>query len=203
MIPNNAFTDPAVVTDFLPPIDGAYSRLRSTVMGGIALNDPSQGRMYQQWVAYYESGNINVKIKDSHTIAFSLPATDVYTVSLAFDNNMGIVLAWIDTSNNANLYYFDTLSSSYITRVFDDNTYGYTSCRVCVDNAHDYYITNSDVIFAYIDFEGFLNYRQQRDRYDIEYRVGGPVNGTLTKVGPTVGNRLQFAVQVIYNPGLA
>lgn len=108
-------------------------------------------------------------------------------MSLAFDSNMGIVLCWM-ASNGGNLYYFDTLSSSYTTRAFSD----VTSCRVVVDDSRDFYASASDVIFGYTR-AGNLCWRQQRDRYDVE-RVVGPTSRLLVKMAPNINRRLQFAL---------
>ena len=159
------------------------------MLGGVALNNPVDGRMYQQWVGYYEAGEIKVSIKDSGVVSFSLPAADVVTVSLAFDNNMGVVLSWLTVASGVNLYYYDTLTSGYITRNFATATSG----RVCVDNAFDFYVGQSDVIFAYTD-SGNLYYRQQRDRYDIA-RLISATTSKVIRVGPTVGNRLQVELK--------
>lgn len=189
MIPGDAFTVTPVITNFLPPLNLPYEHLLTTVLGGVALNNPVDGRMYQQWVGYYEAGEIKVSIKDSGVVSFSLPAADVVTVSLAFDNNMGVVLSWLTVASGVNLYYYDTLTSGYITRNFATATSG----RVCVDNAFDFYVGQSDVIFAYTD-SGNLYYRQQRDRYDIA-RLISATTSKVIRVGPTVGNRLQVELK--------
>lgn len=187
MIPGGNFTAIPVVANFVPPYDLNYTPLSQIVPGGIAIGDPSQGRLYQNWEAFYDSGNIQVRTEFG-PVVFTLPALNVETVSLAFDNNMGIVLAW-ETTGGANLYYFDTISTTYITRFFP----GINSCRVCVDNSKDFYTTQSDVIFGYT-LGGNLYYRQQRDRYDVEYLIGATTK-SLIKMAPSEANRLQFELR--------
>jgi hypothetical protein len=153
-------------------------------MGGVAISDPSQGRQVKVWNISYDGTNINVKPSDG-PVAFSLTASPVTSVSLAFDNNMGLVIAWT-TGTGANLYYFDTLTSQYITRNFS----GISSCRVCVDDARDFYQASSDVMFSYT-LSGNLYWRQQRDRYDIQYLIGATTK-MLIRAAPNIGNRLQF-----------
>lgn len=184
MIPSNTFTPQPEVTPFVPPLDEPYQPLFQRVLGGVALNNPSEGRMYQIWTVEYTSGSIIVS-PEGQPSAFEMGAVGVTAVSLAFDNNMGIVLGW-QTASGANLYYYDTLTSSYTTRNFP----GVTSCRVAVDDPRDFYTASSDVIFGYT-ISGNLYWRQQRDRYDVEYLVG-PATGNLIKMGPNTGNRLQF-----------
>jgi hypothetical protein len=181
MIPNNAFTTTPIVSAFLPPKDEPYQPLTSKSRGGIALNDASRGRDYQNWVVSYDGSDILVAPQGGST-AFTLTVAGVLSVSLAFDNNMNVILAWMD-SIGAKLYWFDNVS--YVTTAF-----AATSCRVTIDDVRDFYNANSDVIFAYTN-AGTLYWRQQRDLYAIERTVGS-TTGLLQKVGLNQLNRLQF-----------
>ena len=184
MIPGNSFTSPPVVSQFIYPYSNQYFPLSQDVLGGLAIGNSSLGRQLKVWNVSYNGAFINVKPEDG-PVAFSLAAAPVTSVSLAFDNNMGLVLCWT-TGTGANLYYFDALTSQYVTR----NFLGISSCRVCVDDARDFYLANSDVIFSYT-LTGGLYWRQQRDRYDVQYLIGATTK-TLVRAAPNVGNRLQF-----------
>ena len=184
MIPANAFTVIPVFGTFLYLEDAQYTPLTQTILGGIALNDTSHGRLYQPWTVTYNGSSITINPNISPPV-FTLVTPDVNSVSLAFDQNMSIVLAWT-TSLGANLYYFDTILSTYTTRYFN----GITSCRVCVDDPRDFYAGSSDVIFGYT-LANNLCYRVQRDRYNIEYIIA-PTTKKLARMGPTAQNRLQF-----------
>ncbi len=185
MIPAGTFTSVPVYAEFLAPYSNAYTPLSQTVPGGNAIGDPSQGRQVKNWTVSYSSGFIRVTPAGGSE-AFSLAATDVQHVSLAFDNNMGLVIAWTSLNGDGNLYYYDTLSAAYAIRIFP----GITSCRVCVDDARDVYTTESDVIFAYTK-NNTLYYRQQRDRYDVEYEIGATFK-MLKRMGPSTGGRFQI-----------
>ncbi len=187
MIPGNQISPAPEVSGFLPPYNIPYTPLSQVVPGGIAIGDPSKGRLYQNWVVSYAASQITVRPVNG-AVEFSLPVASVFSVSLAFDNNMGMVLSW-QNAVGSNLYYFDTVMGSYTTRVFS----GTTSCRVVVDNSNDYYLANSDVIFGYT-YGGNLYWRQQRDRYDVE-RLVGPTNKRLIKMAPSLVNRLQFELR--------
>jgi hypothetical protein len=187
MIPGGNFTTIPVVTALQPPYDLPYDPVSQIVPGGIALSDPSEGRLYQNWEISYDGANINIKPVLS-SVVFTLPMPGVLTVSLAFDNNMGLAFAW-QTLAGSNLYYFDTDLSAYTTKIFP----GTTSCRVCVDEPRDYYNADSDVMIGYTR-SNTLYYRQQRDKYNIEYTVGA-TNRTLRKMAPSLGNRLQFELR--------
>lgn len=184
MIPSNAFTPEPIVSSFQYPYSGVYRPLSQDVYGGVAIGDSSLGRQVKVWNVSYNGAYINVKPADGE-VAFSMAESDVKTVSLAFDTNMGLVIAWT-TTGGANLYYFNSLTSTYITRFFA----GIDSCRVCVDDARDFYTAQSDVIFSYT-LSDALYYRQQRDRYDTQYTIGATTK-RLIRAAPNTGNRLQF-----------
>lgn len=188
MIPGNSFTPVPVVSPFTFPDNLPYSPLSDTVMGGVALNNGSQGRMVQLWTAWYDGAQIRVQ-PTSGSVVFSLPVAGVLTLSLAFDQSMALALAY-QTAAGSNLYYFNTLTSSYTTLTLP----GTTSCRACVDNPANFYAGSSDIIFAYTA-GGNLSYRQQRDRYTIEYPIGATGTKKLNRMGLNTGNRLQFELR--------
>ena len=76
MIPNNAFTPQPVISAFRPPKDEIYQPLTSKSRGGIALNNPTQGRDYQNWVVSYDGSNILVAPQGGAT-AFTLAVPNV------------------------------------------------------------------------------------------------------------------------------
>ena len=184
MIPANTITPTPIEYPFAYLEGQHYDPLYQRVMGGIALNDPSLGRLVQPWSVAYVGTSIEIRPADG-TLAFSMTELGVLAVSLAFDNNMAPAIAWMTTAG-ANLYYYDTVTAGYITRFFTE----VLSCRVAVDDPREFYTTMSDVIFGYT-LGTNLYWRQQRDRYDIQ-RTVGPTTQLLMRMGPSVGNRLQF-----------
>lgn len=174
-----------IVSPFRPPWDEEYTPLEEAVTGGVNLGDGSQGRDVQRWVAYYTGTNIEVA-KEDGTVVLSLAVPDVLTVSLGFDGNMAVAVAY-QTAAGSNLYHFDTVSSTFITIT----QAGTTSCRCSADEVRQFNVTNSDVIWAYTR-DGMLYYRQQRDRYLIEYPVGPSGSLILKRCGPNVQFRFQF-----------
>lgn len=184
MIPGNQFTTTPDVKPYIPPYNLPYNPLEQTVLGGIALNDPSQGRMYQNWVIYYDSPYIRIK-PEGGSVVFSLEMANVTAVSLAFDSNMNIAIAYQKNSGSY-LYYYNFDVSAFSTLEIA----GATSCRAVVDDPRTFYTPDSDIMFGYT-LNGNLYYRQQRDKYLIE-RLIGPADGILLKMAPSEGNRLQF-----------
>ena len=186
MIPGNTFTSTPITGDYLPPVSDTYTPLLETVYGGVNIGDPSRGRLYRLWTISYDGTHINVA-KQGLAPSLILPVAGVKSVSLSFDSNMGVVIAY-QTNAGGTLYYYDTLTNAYIYRSFPSTN----TSRVAVDQAAPFYNANSDVIYAYTNGTN-LCYRQQRDRYNIEYIVG-PVyaNSILTRVALSSVNRLQF-----------
>ena len=92
MIPGNKFTETPVYGEFLYFHGDDYRPLEQKVMGGVALNDPSKGRLYKSWRVVYDVDKIQVF--DGTNVATSLAATDVTSVSMAFVANMAVTLSW-------------------------------------------------------------------------------------------------------------
>jgi hypothetical protein len=186
VIPSNSFTPSPIQGGFRPPNDLDYTPLRQIVWGGQAIGDGTKGRLVKYWEVFLDPSGIVVKPVNGE-VAFTLTGinvSEITTVSLAFDNNMGLVIAYTVPAG-AHLYYFNSLTNQYVNRFFT----GVISCRVCVDDAREFYSSASDVIFAYT-LSGNLYYRQQRDRYDTERLVGATPN-KLIKLGQSFVNRLQ------------
>ncbi len=177
------------VSDFLPNNNLAHTPLTQIVRGGVDLGSSIYGRDYQNWVVFYENSTIKVK-KETGAVEFSLEVANVKYLSMAFDTAMRITLAWI-VDADAYLYYYDTISLSYIT-VKHPNV---TSSRLSLDKADDWFEAASDVIFLYIR-NNVLYYRQQRERYEVE-RAIGPAIGIITNAGLNIENRFQIKVSEI------
>jgi hypothetical protein len=192
VIPLNTFTVTPVVSAFLPPLDGVYDPLFMQAPGGIALNDGTQGREVQTWTVFYDGANIVLEAQFSGVAGYVLPVDGVLAVSVAFDTNMAIAFGYMK-ADGGYLYYFDSLSGSYQTLHFSD----ITSCRVVVDKTSSFYNAQSDVIFAYTKADDTLNWRQQRDRYGVEYPIGSAGGEKLIRCGPSLDNRFQLQLFAI------
>ena len=184
-LPEDKLSTTPVVDEFLGAASLPISPLVSFTDGGVALDDPSLGLMYQVWSA---------KIEDDKIILYASnrPETVLYeglnltAVSLAFDRNMranyiytegGVTyLRWYDTSVNAMVT--TTLGADYITPHID------------MDDKRPEASDISDIILAYVR-DGALCYRQQRDRYRIERVLDVEWVG-IKKIGMSINYRFQF-----------
>ena len=185
-IPGNAITPAPIVTAFTAPADEPYTPLYQKVWGGTAIGNGVAGRRVKYWEVSYETGSIRVRPVGGAE-AFSLRVAGVLACSLAFDQNMGVVLAWQTVSGSSIYFYGNT--GSYTTL----EVAGATSCRIAVDDLRQESTASSDVIFAYT-LNNTLYWRQQRENYTIQRTVGATTR-QLKKLGMNVGNRLQLLLE--------
>lgn len=186
MIPHGTFITPPITAAFKPPGDQAYLPLYQIATGALELGDGNGGREQQLWEVAYVGGEARIaKVGEAYELA--IPLVGVLTISLAFDANMGEVLAYA-TASGCSLRFFNSVTSLYETLEIA----GASSCRVVVDDPREFAEAASDVIFGYVK-SGSLYYRQQRDRYEVEYLIG-EASGDLIAMGMNLLNRLQFEV---------
>ena len=158
-------------------------------MGGVALNDPSQGLLVKIWRLRYVSPDVRISA-DGVAESTLFTAAGLTELSLAFDQNMRPVVAYVQ-SGEAKLRWYDALTESVTTTTL---AAGVETPRVCLDDKRPLQFGNSDVILAYVR-DGGLYFRAQRDRYDVEYLLQADVGGTLIRVGMNEISRLQFMLR--------
>lgn len=182
------------------PVPGYFLGARAQVFpdyidymdGGVAIQDPSLGLDYQTWTAEIVSDVLEDNIMLS---ALTFPATSVYTgdditeVSLAFDQNMNVCVAFVEAGVAKLLWYDTTVSELVVTEIGSEVTHP----RVALDDNREFNRANSDIILAYIK-DGALYYRQQRDRYAIERQLSSGPWIALKRIGMGSGYRFQFQV---------
>jgi hypothetical protein len=159
-------------------------------MGGVALNDPSQGLRVREWTLYLEGENVTVSAEDVTPVVLFTGA-NITELSLAFDQNMNPVVAYVQ-AEQAKLYWFDPTIPGYTATVIDEAI----TPRVALDDKRELFEPSSDVILGYIK-NGNLYFRAQRDRYLIEYLLKSDVNATLVTVGMAVNNRFKFKLRTL------
>lgn len=186
-LPQNAITVTPYSATFLSPDDHPYFDLENYEQGGIGIGNSSRGRQYQDWNIFIEGNDVYVAPALNllaRTLVFS--GAGITTLSLAFDSNMNVVIAFMQ-SGELKLYWYDTVAGTYTTTTFIGD-----SGQVSTDDKRETQEGASDVIFAYTR-AGTLYYRQQRDRYTVEYTVGA-TTGYVSRIGMNAINRFQFEV---------
>lgn len=183
------------------PLPGYFLGARAQVFpdyidymdGGVGIQDPSLGLDYQVWTAEIVEDIVEDRIVLS---APTHPATTVYTgdditeVSLAFDQNMNVCVAFVEAGMAKLLWYDTTVQDMVVTELGA----GVSHPRVALDDNREFNLANSDIILAYIK-DGALYYRQQRDRYQIERQLSSGPWIALVRIG--MGSTLRFQFQVV------
>lgn len=192
MIPNHKITNEVVLTDYL--YNKPDTKLIDRSFGGIAIQDASEGLLYQVWEIYYESPFIKIKALTTGDIIVLDSIDKVTELSVAFDLNMNITYCYVANSRSYLKYYNTTTQDFSILELS-----GIRSPRLAYDDLREMQSSVSDIVYAYINSQSnYLCYRLLRDRYTIEYQLQQvPENARLVRVGMSKGLRLQFKMQLI------
>lgn len=176
------------------------SQLVSRELGGVALQDPSQGLEVKVWTARLTvhedplTPNFVELFADDVPPIIPLTGLGITEVSLAFDQNMRYALAYVQ-AGVAKLFWYDTAVEGYVTDEFP----GAISPRITLDDHRDMELAASDIILAYIQ-DGNLYFRAQRDRFTQAYLLLADLNDIA--ISPTIEHvcmnrlgRLQFKIR--------
>ena len=196
-MPQNTLSTESKPRQFVGARSLAITRILDYEDAGRAINDASQGLLYQRWRArLFEQGTADsVVVLDAPEVApFELVRLPGITeISISFDQQMRPTLAYVQ-SGVSYLRWFDTVPGQYVTTTLGADI---ITPRVTMDDKRltgsNGYQSN-DVILAYIR-AGNLYYRQQRDRFTIERLLKVGVK-PLIKIGMSRGLRLQFMSEV-------
>lgn len=186
MLPENRISSFKNKLSFLTP-NKSSETVNDYELGGVDIQDNSQGFTYL-WECFYEEGWITLR-NSEHTIKW-LEVGNVSRVGLAFDTNLQPVVTYV-AGGEVFLHWFDTVIQDFTTTSYGVDT---KSPQLSLDDVRQINSSNADVIFAYVR-NSKVYYRQQRDRYGLEYFVGDVPDGlTLVQIGMTKGYRFQFKV---------
>ena len=195
MIPQKRLSTSLVYGDYLYPDNIVVTSLYDYSIGGIALQDASQGLQVQAWMVWIDDVKESVWISSpTHPASILFTLSNLTEVSLAFDQNMRPFIAFVQFGN-ARFWWYDSLSAS---QIFSDLPSGSVSPRCTLDDTRPLEVAASDIILTYINNNN-LFFRAERDRYTIEYvlqtnlstLVAAP---TINKVGMNNRERLQFTL---------
>jgi len=185
------------------PIIGAKAKsvglfLEDYEDGGIDISDPSEGLMYQEWYGEFKDRKITLTGANGNTFdAVTVEVGDSLTsFSFSFDQNVRPVVAYM-LNGRAVLFYFSTVAQDYVNEVQQIDM---GLPKVLLDDKRLLNVSGSDVILAYINLTThFLCFRQQRDRYLIEYVLSselinpaGRITESMLGFGMGKNLRLQF-----------
>lgn len=189
MIPEDRKSVTAVPGSWVNPMSGRA--ITSLHWGPVALNDPDKGLFARLWTASIAGEDkLSVVVTTDGLAATTLFTRDqkIEQVSLAFDQNGQPHVAFVHEDGTAWLWWYDTVSEAM---VFTQLASGVTTPRVTLDDARQSQNGTNDVILAYVR-SGSLYWRQQRDRFEIEYLFTTGAK-ELLHVSMNSQLRLQFA----------
>lgn len=190
MFPENRLSTSLVASPFTYPYNlTPPNKNTAYAYGGIGLNDPSQGLQVQLWTATVEGSEVILSAPLISTPIVLLALPDVREISLAFDQNMNPVLAFVQYGT-ARLYWFDTLVNDYT--ITDYSTA--VSPKITLDDRRELQTANSDIIFSYV-LNGNLYFRLQRERYLSEHLLKENVDARIERMGMNTRNRMQWLLK--------
>jgi hypothetical protein len=189
MLPDNTLSTTPVPQPFLPPRDYPPQQLVDYEMGGVGLQNPSQGLQVKIWRCRYLNGQDFVLDADNVADTVVLSKSEVSEFSFTFDQNMNVCIAYVDAAG-ANLYWYDATISSFVTLSLP----GAVTPKVALDDKRSATLDSSDIILAYIK-SGNLYYRQQRDRFTVERLLAAGAGPGLRRIGMGLNWRFLFEIQ--------
>lgn len=198
MIPEESLSTTPVDGDYLYPAGLYTTPTQDYELGGVAIQDTSEGLEVQGWFCYLDPDTDKIYLcpVDSVTPIEIAEQVGVIELSVAFDQSMRWVLALLLESGDLKFYWYDTVIADYTITTFTD----IVSVKTTLDDKRPLQILrdNTDVILTYIKSDNNLYYRQQRDRYEIEYLLyeDCPPNNRISNFGMTSQNRLKWRFQL-------
>lgn len=189
MIPDNSLSAVELIAPLLSPDSSAVSPLIDYELGGVAINDVSQGLQVRPWRCFVEGSTVSLQA-DSDTPTTIFTQAGIETISFTFDQLMRPAFTYV-VASEVFLRWYDSLVAAYVTTSFGS---AIRDPRLALDDKRrTQYALSSDIIFAYLRADT-LCYRQQRDRFLIEYvlEVGLGPSVRLKNIGMSRGLRLQF-----------
>lgn len=198
MLPEGSMSTSAVKADFIAPddFDRSANRLIDRELGGIALNDASQGLDYWVWTLQYDvpTGEMRLTNGDNSSTTVLITLPNVTEVALAFDQNMRPAIAYV-VDGVTQLRWFDSVSASIVTTPF----IGAINPLLSTDEKRTEFVDVSDILLWYIK-DNRLCYRMQRERFEIEraaYTLPTPNVNSLLRVGMNRGGRFQVHLRSV------
>jgi hypothetical protein len=199
MLPGAVLSTSLQKSPFLFPDNVARrTELEDYEMGGIDIQDPSQGLMYQPWFGEIDATTkiatlVPLNSGETPTVIFTETATPV-EFSFSFDLNMRYTSVVRFADNTAKLRWYDTALPGYATTTYT----GIQSCMLAMDDKRPVNSGQADVIFTYLKTDNRLYFRAQRDRYLVEYPLTTPLAPDLriTNFGMGKNLRLQWRLAV-------
>lgn len=190
MIPNHTFTVLPVPSPYLWGAEIRSTAVESWEQGGVGISDPSGGLTYQLWHGRLELPTGTVLLSAPNTPEFVLYSeAGITQMDFSFDQNMKPCLAFTK-NGHCFFWWYNTVNLQYETIDLGPDA---RTPVVLMDDKRDLLLGTSDIILFYLR-SGRLYYREQRDRFTIEYDSTIAGINRILRVGFTEGLRVQLMV---------
>ncbi|AXI01428.1 hypothetical protein [Aquirhabdus parva] len=194
MLPNGVLSTTPITGSFIAPDNQPFSYTTDYEKGGIHLQDPSQGLDVQVWTAQVKLDGIYISAPNTPEVKI-LSGLRYTEVGLSFDQNMNPHISFVQ-NGNAGLLWYDSAAHANATMMIPDAI----NPRTCLDDKRSLSSSSSDVLLFYLKSDNHLYYRQQRDRFGIEYPLGVVDGNVLRRVGMNQKYRLQIEIEKLSKP---
>lgn len=194
MIPDDELSATAHVAGFSFPVKQPGDLLVDWELGGVALNDPSQGLRVKLWtckaVRNDDTGDMDVTVTApgvATTVLFS--GAGITEVAISFDQNMHPFVAYMKAGAPW-IYWYDPTVPGMTHTALPAGCY---DLRCTLDDKRTAAVSDSDIVLCYIR-AGTLYRVYQRNRYGSEkaLRTGIGAGARLVSIAMNVGSRLQW-----------
>jgi hypothetical protein len=192
MLPELYLSTTAARSQFVNPWSGRPDV--STHWGPIAISDNSEGMHARLWTARAIGDEVRLSAPGVPESVWYIHDDQIREISLAFNQNGQPAIALVDAAGDPLLRWYDPVPEAIVNLSLDAGT---INPRLTLDDYRLFNIGNSDVVLGYVT-GGFLRYRLQRDRFEIEYTPGVGDGGapaaanSLRHVSMNAGLRLEF-----------
>lgn len=186
MLPDHVLSTQAIPAQFRFPRNIPKRPLIAYEYGGVALDDSSQGLRVKVWKGEYIDGQI-ILSADGVAPTAVLNVANVADFDFTFDQNMRVAIAYELVGGGSRFYWFDNTVPGYVTLDLGSAV----TPRCAMDDNRDSQTSRSDIILAYIR-NGTLYFREQRDRYTVEYELLAQAGPALIQIGMNRIWRFQF-----------
>lgn len=188
---------PAESAPFTNPVKRPNQLLVGYEMGGVGLQDPSQGLLVQLWTLQYSNGTFYVTAPNQSGWIALFQDTLVTECDLAFDQNMFPFVCYL-ANGVMKFFWYNPIDSQFEIATVG---VGYRTPRCTLDDKRPFNIANSDVHFSYVNLQtSNLCDRVQRERYTTEHVLTAlPPTCYLNAVNFNEVDRLQWEIGQLTN----
>lgn len=193
MLPGQILSVPTLSGSFLSPRgsirSAADGNLVSRSIGGVGINDTTQGLASQIWTGSFNGASINL-VPASGSPYASPTFGAVVWFDFCFDQSMNPVIAFALSDGSAAFYWFDSTVPGFVITALPAGTDPWPYCAM--DDTRASQVQSSDVIVSFTN-AGELYFLAQRDRFGVQYHLGHVgTTQVLTQAGMNNVGRFQF-----------